>query len=213
LLDIDFAQIFISFSALLFSLTVHEMAHAWTADALGDPTGRLLGRVSLNPAVHADPIGTVLFPLVAAISGFPLIGWAKPVPVNVSRLRRERRDFVIVAAAGPISNLLLAGAAAIALKMLPVAPATLADVSVTAPLASFAGRAVEINLLLAVFNLIPIPPLDGANVLSGVLPTPLSAQYDRMRPYGYWLLYALMLTGALGYIVTPPYYLLLSWLL
>jgi len=213
LLDIGFAQIFISFSALLFSLTVHEMAHAWTADALGDPTGRVLGRVSLNPLVHADPIGTLLFPLVAAVSGLPLIGWAKPVPVNVSRLRRKRRDFVLVAAAGPLSNLFLAGAAALALKIIPVAPATIDTVSVTAPLASIIGRAIEINLLLAVFNMIPIPPLDGANVISGLLPIAVSAQFDRVRPYGYWLLYALMLTGALAYIVTPPYYLLLSWLL
>src|SRR5258707_1618710 len=99
--DIDFAQVFIRFIVLLFSLTVHESAHAWAADRLGDPTARLLGRVSLNPIVHADLIGTVLFPLLAAIGGVPLIGWAKPVPVNVSRLRHQRRDYVLVADAGP----------------------------------------------------------------------------------------------------------------
>ena len=108
LLDINFAQVFIAFTVLLFSLTVHEMAHAWTADRLGDPTARLLGRVSLNPIVHADPIGTVLFPLLALIGGVPLIGWAKPVPVVISRLRHQRRDYVLVAAAGPASNLVLA---------------------------------------------------------------------------------------------------------
>ena len=106
MLDINVAQIFISFIVLLFSLTVHEMAHAWTADRLGDPTARLLGRVSLNPLVHADPVGTVLFPLIAMITGAPLIGWAKPVPVNVRQLRHHRRDYVLVAAAG--SNLVFA---------------------------------------------------------------------------------------------------------
>ena len=100
------------FVVLVFSLTIHEMAHAWTADRLGDPTARLLGRVSLNPLVHADLIGTVVFPLVALVSGVPLIGWAKPVPVNIRRLRHERRDYVLVAAAGPASNLVLAFAAA-----------------------------------------------------------------------------------------------------
>ncbi len=106
--DINFAQIFIAFIVLLFSLTVHEMAHAWTADRLGDPTARLLGRVSLNPIVHADLIGTILFPLIALIGNVPLIGWAKPVPVNVRQLRHPRRDYVLVAAAGPASNLVLA---------------------------------------------------------------------------------------------------------
>src|SRR5437660_5808580 len=94
---IDFAQIVLGFVVLLFSLTVHEMAHAWTADRLGDPTARLLGRVSLNPIVHADPIGTVLFPIMGLLANAPLIGWAKPVPVNMRRLRSPRRDFIFVA--------------------------------------------------------------------------------------------------------------------
>src|SRR6186997_397995 len=105
-MNIDVAQIFIAFIVLLFSLTVHEMSHAWTADRLGDPTARLLGRVSFNPIVHADLIGTVVFPLLSFVSPIPLIGWAKPVPVVISRLRRQRRDYVLVAAAGPASNLI-----------------------------------------------------------------------------------------------------------
>jgi Zn-dependent protease len=138
--DIDFAQVFISFIVLLFSLTVHEMAHAWTADRLGDPTARLLGRVSLNPIVHADPIGTVLFPLLALISGAPLIGWAKPVPVNSRQLRNPRRDFVLVAAAGPASNLLMAFAAALVLSVLPISPQTLGEANVSAPVATCCSR-------------------------------------------------------------------------
>jgi Zn-dependent protease len=210
--DIDFAQVFIAFIVLLFSLTVHESAHAWTADRLGDPTARLLGRVSLNPIVHADPIGTVLFPLLAIIGGVPLIGWAKPVPVNVRRLRRQRRDYVLVAAAGPVSNLLLAVAAAVVLGVLPISPVTLGQPNVSAPVASLLSRAIRINVLLAVFNMIPIPPLDGGNVLGGLLPERLALTFDRIRPYGFILLYALMLSGRLYDIVVPPSNLLLSWL-
>jgi len=160
LLDINFAHVFLSLVVLLFSLTVHETAHAWTADRLGDPTARLLGRVSLNPVVHVDPIGTILFPLLASLGGVPLIGWAKPVPVVVSRLRRQRRDYVLVAAAGPGSNLLLALASAIVLRLIPVTPATIGEPNLSVPLATLFGRAMQINVLLAVFNMIPNPPLD-----------------------------------------------------
>src|ERR1044071_53576 len=129
--DIDIAQVFIRFIVLLFSLTVHETAHAWTASRLGDPTARLLGRVSLNPVVHADLIGTVIFPLLAIIGNVPLIGWAKPVPVNVSRLRRGRRDYVLVAAAGPASNLAIAVLASIALSLFTVSPQMLGETNVS----------------------------------------------------------------------------------
>ena len=212
MLDINFAQIFIAFIVLLFSLTVHEMAHAWTADRLGDPTARLLGRVSLNPLVHADLIGTVVFPLVAMVSGVPIIGWAKPVPVSVRQLRHPQRDYVLVAAAGPASNLALAVAGAVALLLVPVSPVTLGESNVMAPLASLLSRAIQINVLLAVFNMIPIPPLDGGNVLSGLLPRQIAIPFNRLRPYGFLLLYALMLSGGLQYIVAPPYRLLVSWL-
>jgi Zn-dependent protease len=212
LLDIDFAQVFISFIVLLFSLTVHEMAHAWTADRLGDPTARLLGRVSLNPIVHADPIGTVLFPLLALISGAPLIGWAKPVPVNSRQLGNPRRDFVLVAAAGPASNLLMAFAAAVVLSLLPISPQTLGEANVSVPVATILSQGMRLNVLLAVFNLIPIPPLDGGNVLAGLLPSPLAASFNRLRPYGFLLLYALIFSGGFDYLVIPPYRLIVSWL-
>jgi len=212
LADVTIAQILIGFTVLLFSLTVHEMAHAWVADRFGDPTARGLGRVSLNPLVHADPIGTVVFPLLAAFSGIPLIGWAKPVPVRVGRLRHPRRDAVLVAAAGPASNLGLAAGAAVALMLLPVTPVTIGQPNVSVPLASLCGRALEINVLLAVFNMIPIPPLDGGNVLGGLLPVGLARQFDVLRPYGFLLIYALMLSGGLTYLVEPPYRFLVSWL-
>jgi len=211
--DINLAQIFIAFVVLLFSLTVHEMAHAWTADRLGDPTARLLGRVSLNPMVHADLIGTVIFPLMAMLSGVPLIGWAKPVPVNPRQLRQPRRDYVLVAAAGPASNLLMAIAAAIALRVVPVSPVTLGEPNVTAPLAALLSQAMRLNVLLAVFNMIPIPPLDGGNVLSGVLPARAAFRFNAvLRPYGFLILYALMFTRGFEYLVLPPSRFLLSWL-
>ncbi|PYQ77888.1 MAG: site-2 protease family protein [Acidobacteria bacterium] len=191
---IDFAQIFFGFVVLLFSLTVHEMAHAWTADQLGDPTARLLGRVSLNPIVHADLIGTVIFPLIAMISGVPLIGWAKPVPVNPRQLGHPRRDFMLVAAAGPASNLVMAVGAAMVLRLLPVSPVTLGEPNLSVPIASLLGQAMRLNVLLAVFNMIPIPPLDGGNV------------------YGFLLIYALMMSRGFEYLVIPPSRLLISWL-
>jgi Zn-dependent protease len=211
--DLDFAQIFLVFIVLLFSLTVHEAAHAWAADRLGDSTARSRGRVSLNPLVHIDPIGTLLFPLLAIVAGVPVIGWAKPVPVNVQKLRRTRRDYVLVAAAGPASNLTLAVIAALMLKLLPVSPVTLGEANVTVPIASMLSRALYLNVLLAVFNMIPIPPLDGGNVIGGLLPRPLAYRFDSLiRPYGFILLYALMLTRGLDYLIGRPSTLLLSWL-
>jgi Zn-dependent protease len=210
--DINFAQVFIAFAVLLFSLTVHEMAHAWTADRLGDPTARLLGRVSLNPVVHADPIGTVLFPILALMTGAPLIGWAKPVPVNVRRLKRAERDYVLVAAAGPASNLVLAFMASLVLAVLPVSPQTLDTANLSAPIATILSRTMVLNVLLAVFNMIPIPPLDGGNVLAGLLPYRLAAEFNRVRPYGFLLLYVLIFTGGFEKLVLPPYRLILSWL-
>src|SRR6185295_1165989 len=120
---------------LLFSLTIHEMSHAWTADRLGDPTARLLGRISLNPLVHADLLGTIVLPLIALATGAPLIGWAKPVPVNIRRLRHGRRDYVLVAAAGPASNLVIAVVAATLLAVLPITPHRLGEANVSVPLA------------------------------------------------------------------------------
>ena len=209
---IDFVAVFIAFLVLVLSLTVHEAAHALTADRLGDPTARLLGRVSLNPAVHIDPIGTIVFPLVAMFTGVPLIGWAKPVPVNPHQLGRHwKRKFMLIAAAGPASNLVLAVLAAVLLRVVPVSGRV--EEATLAPLAVLLYRVVGLNVLLAVFNMIPVPPLDGGNVVAGVLRGPVADAYDRLRPYGFLIIYVLMLSGVLARIVFPAADAVASWLL
>jgi Zn-dependent protease len=189
---------------LIASLSVHEAAHAWAADRLGDPTARQLGRLSLNPAVHIDPIGTLLFPLIAMMTGVPLIGWAKPVPVDTRHLRHPKRDFAIIAAAGPISNLVIAVIAAIIYAILPTpAPGDIAGrVAMNAPREIFLWF-TYLNVMLAVFNMIPVPPLDGGNVLLGVLPHAGARIVEQVRPYGILILYALMLTGVLSSVLGP----------
>lgn len=211
--DVNLVQVLIAFLVLVFSLTVHESAHAWTASRLGDPTGRRLGRVSLNPAVHVDPVGTLLFPLVAMITHLPIIGWARPVPVDSRYLSNPRRDFLLIAAAGPLSNLALSIVAAAALRLVPAGPQVIGQAAVAAPLALVASLGLQINLLLAIFNMIPVPPLDGSSVVAGLVPEAVAAGLDRLRPYGFLVLYVLMLTGALSYLVGPPFNWMLSWLL
>jgi Zn-dependent protease len=207
--EIDFLQLLIAFVILISSLTFHEAAHAWTANKLGDPTARLLGRLTLNPAVHVDLIGTIVFPLIAMLTGFPLIGWAKPVPVDMRNLRQPRRDFAVVAAAGPISNLILAAGGAVVFAAWGADAAS----ETRELIASGLLRFVLLNVLLAVFNLIPVPPLDGGNILMGVVPESLAVTIDRLRPWGFLVLYALMLSGALAAVIFPVQRAVLGWLL
>lgn len=196
-------QITIGLLILLFSLTVHEAAHAWAADRLGDVTARRLGRLSLNPAVHIDPIGTILFPLIALVTNLPLIGWAKPVPVNSRALHPHwRQKFMVIAAAGPASNIVLAVIAAVLRGLVPDGPVSAAFYV-----------AIQANVYLALFNMVPVPPLDGGNVLAGLLTGSMADTFDKLRPYGFLILYGLMLSGVLTAIVVPPARLLLSWLL
>jgi Zn-dependent protease len=197
---LDLTGTLIGFAIVLASLTVHEAAHAWSADRLGDPTARMLGRVSLNPIVHIDLIGTIILPALAIFSGFPILGWAKPVPVNVSRLGHPKRDFMIVAAAGPGSNIAMAILAAVVFHSVGGFEA-LSGFGV----ARLMLMAVSINLLLAVFNMLPIPPLDGGNVLAGLLPDRMDNLIQGLRQYGFLILYALILTDILWTLIGPPY--------
>jgi Zn-dependent protease len=202
---IDPGQLIVAFIVLLFSLSVHEAAHAWTAWKLGDSTALSLGRVSLNPMVHIDPVGTILFPLVAMVTGVPVLGWAKPVPVSTRNLGPHwKRKFMAIAAAGPASNLIIAALAAIGLRI-AVATGVVGPGSDT-PSFVFAllWGAVQMNVVLAVFNMVPVPPLDGGNVLSGLLRGNASEFYDRIRPFGFLVIYGLMFTGLLSAILGPP---------
>jgi Zn-dependent protease len=202
---LDPVGIAIQFAVLILSLSFHEAAHAWTANRLGDPTARMLGRLTLNPLAHIDWIGTVLFPLIAMLSNVPLLGWAKPVPVNMWHFKEPRRDFAIVAAAGPASNLLLSAAAALLFHL--IAPQGLSSVSVQPEAQRIVLAVLEyivwMNTLLAVFNMLPVPPLDGGNVLMGLVSEQGARAIAWLRPYGFLILYVLMFSGVLSRVVWP----------
>ena len=201
---IDPVEILIVITVLLFSLSIHESAHAWTADWLGDATGRYLGRVTLNPLVHIDPIGSIVFPLMGFVMAGFIFGWAKPVPVNPRHLKNPKRDHIFIAAAGPASNIVAALVFLVVLKaMTLLAPSLSRGDHTFYPLFLLCYVGLLLNVILAVFNLIPIPPLDGSWVLSGLLPDHLSVLYDRIRPYGFMLLILLLFSGALGGIIGP----------
>ena len=204
---IDFTQVLIQFAVLILSLSVHEAAHAWSAERLGDTTARMLGRVSLNPAVHVDPIGTILFPLIGMLSGAPIFGWAKPVPVNILNLRGNwKQKYMLIAAAGPASNLVLAATSALILGLVHGT----VDPVASNPVRDFLVAMVELNVLLAVFNMVPLPPLDGGNVLAGVLRGGVADMFERLRPYGFLILYGLLFSGILWRVIGPPYAAILS---
>jgi Zn-dependent protease len=211
---IDPLQVLLAFLVLIVSLSVHEAAHAWSADRLGDSTARLLGRMSVNPMVHVDVIGTVVFPLVSMVSGLPLIGWAKPVPVDLRNLGAGwRQKWMLIAAAGPASNLVIAAAAAIVFRLMPGGGLDGESIGSGSLVPRTLLRLVDLNILLAVFNMIPVPPLDGGNVLSGLLTGPAAAAFNTLRPYGFLILYGLLLTGLLWTLIDPVYSMIHGWLL
>jgi Zn-dependent protease len=187
---------------VLFAIIVHEVAHGWVAKHLGDPTAQRLGRLSLNPLKHIDPVGTILVPglLVLLRTGF-VFGWAKPVPITWENLRHPKRDMAIVAAAGPAANLLMALFWAGLAKVGFLLPDTVAMIG--EPLRYMGLGGILANVLLMVFNLLPLPPLDGGRVAVGLLPGRLAWQLSRIEPYGFFILIGLMMTGVLSYLILP----------
>ncbi|HEB99173.1 MAG TPA: site-2 protease family protein [Thiotrichales bacterium] len=196
----------VSILPLIFAITVHEVAHGWVASKLGDPTARMLGRLTLNPIKHIDPIGTLLVPGILLLLGGFIFGWAKPVPVDWRNLRNPRRDMALVAAAGPGANLAMAIGwtliAKVGLLLAPVSP------WVSLPLILMGKVGIYLNLILMVLNLLPLPPLDGGRVLVGLLPPQAAASVARIEPYGFYILLALLFFGVLGRIIGPPIFVL-----
>lgn len=205
--------------AFLFAISIHESAHAWMASPCGDPTARMLGRVTLNPLKHIDPVGTVLMPLIALITNFPVIGWAKPTPVDPHNFKNPVWDDIKTSVVGPISNFVVAGGAVAVMAVISLSSGTgreLVDwmarnyrpdrtpegASILIPLVVFFCQLMQINVVLAVFNLIPVPPLDGSHVLRHFLSEPLRRAYDSVGIFG---LLALVYLGGnlLGRLISP----------
>ncbi len=200
----DFQTLLIYIIPLLFAITLHEAAHGWVASKLGDHTARMMGRVTLDPTKHIDPIGTIAIPLVLLLSssGF-IFGWAKPVPINFNALRNGKNGMIWVALAGPGANIFMAicwlFVMIIAINM---------NIAVLIEM----GRiGILVNCVLAVFNLLPIPPLDGSRVISALLPNRLAYQYNQLEEYGLYILLGLMFLGGFNYLVRPWVELILGW--
>jgi Zn-dependent protease len=218
-------QIVIQLLAFAVAISVHESAHGWVAERLGDPTARWLGRITMNPVKHVDLIGTIIFPLMLALLGAPIIGWAKPVPFVSRNLRNQRRDPALVGLAGPASNLLLAGGVVLMLLVLKAVMPSFRDLlgamlqagalgasGIAAPLIYLLFSLAMVNLVLAIFNLIPIPPLDGSHVVGALLPPRLHWQWVQLERYGFLLLFALLWTGIFG-VIFRPFVNALLWIL
>ncbi|MBS0290632.1 MAG: site-2 protease family protein [Proteobacteria bacterium] len=184
---------------ILFAVTLHEAAHGYVAYKLGDDTAHRLGRITANPLKHIDLIGTIILPLILMLTSPFIFGWAKPVPVNPNRLRHPKRDFALVALAGPTSNFLMAVIWIAILKLCLLLPKS----PYLVPLIYMSQAGLLINVLLMVLNLIPIPPLDGSRFISYLLPTPWDKRFDKMTPFGILIILALIFTGVLGQIMYP----------
>ena len=207
----DPVTIFFQIVVLLFAISVHESAHAWMANRLGDPTAKMLGRISLNPLVHMDMFGTILLPAMLILAGFPPFGYAKPTPVDGPNFRNPVRDDILTAVAGPVSNFLTAFVAVVVLAvMLRGTPGTVSPfghvANVSVPLVEMFKQAIWINVILAVFNLIPLPPLDGSHVIRHFLPYETLKVYDRIGYFGLVIvMFVLPMVGCsvVGTVATP----------
>jgi Zn-dependent protease len=189
-------NLLLSLCIFFFAVIIHEYAHGWVAWKLGDSTARFMGRLTLNPLAHIDPVGTIFLPLVLIITHSPvLFGWAKPVPVDFFNLNNPKRDMIWVGLAGPAANILLAIALSMLLKIPLIVSSQLAVSVIT--------TAIMANLVLAVFNLLPIPPLDGSRIAMGILPYNLSSEYAKIEPYGFIIIFALLWMGFINSIIWP----------
>jgi Zn-dependent protease len=195
-----FTELIIIAPPLLLALTLHEFAHGYVAYRLGDPPARLAGRLTLNPLKHLDPVGTIAFFLIK-------IGWARPIPVNAAYFRNPRQDMLWVALAGPATNLIVAVISAIATRalwlLMEVVPSAQIVAAILVPFQAMLIASVWINLVLCIFNFLPIPPLDGSRILSGLLPPNLAAAYSRFEHLGFILILVLAFTGILSRIIVP----------
>jgi Zn-dependent protease len=199
-MNLHYVYIFFQLIAFLFAISIHESAHAWMASRCGDPTARMLGRITLNPLRHIDPVGTILLPAIALFTGFPMIGWAKPTPVDPRNFKNPVRDDILTSVAGPASNFLVVIVAVVLLGMLALTSPSahyvvhgmarnmILDVNGITPLALMLHQLMYINILLGIFNLIPIPPLDGSHVLRHFLSGGVLNLYDRVGMFGLMLL-------------------------
>ncbi|MDX2041531.1 MAG: site-2 protease family protein [Acidobacteriota bacterium] len=197
-------NLIIWFVVFLLSLTVHECAHAWMAERVGDPTARYLGRVTLNPIPHIDPIGTILFPLIAYTTGAWLFGWAKPVPYNPLNLRDRKWGEILIAAAGPLSNVLLVIIFLVLAKGVFQTSLVNSLGDMADPIAAVVRTGIQLNIILAVFNMIPVPPLDGSKILMNLLPDSIAESYSQIPDWsGFIVLFLLMQVGFISALMLP----------
>ncbi len=188
---------------VIFAVVLHEVAHGWVADKLGDNTARWMGRLTLNPIKHIDPVGTILVPILLLIVHSPfLFGYAKPVPIDFRKLNRPKQDMVWVALAGPATNLLLALASTILLYGMARLPMTM--IWLAGPVGAMCQASIIFNLVLCIFNLIPLPPLDGGRMAVGLLPGPAAYRLSRLEPYGFIIIVVLLLSGVWQKVIGPP---------
>ena len=205
-------QLVISALPILIAITFHETAHGFVANRLGDPTARLMGRLTLNPLAHIDMVGTIIMPAMLLIlsNGQFVFGYAKPVPINPSNFNHPKKDMAMSAAAGPISNISLAIISALILKLLVLPLSALLPSAITTPLTLMLMLSIKWNIVLAVFNMIPVPPLDGGRVLVGLLPHRQAVSYSRIEPYGMIIVIVLIISGIAKFFIYPIMALLLS---